>query len=581
MTDAPLNPSQVRWVVSTFTHVDGLLQGIERLVGPRASPFAQERSDITETEAALLRALVIRARDRMLAALDRLGIPRPEGRLSARWSIETTLRFIDISLLELDERSLRGYGPVSAGSATQVAMLAGDLRDVIAQGQSLLHPREGEGLRDRLAAVPGAVGAFLRAAEEVSRDHGLVEARHLIASAAERATAATVEVGVFGRVSAGKSSLINALIGAPVLPVGATPVTAVPLHVVHGDPGVTAQFLDGRTERLPLEQLAAFATEAGNPENRKGVESLRVATPLVPEGLALLDTPGVGSLSQSGPALAFASLPRCDLGVVLVPAGTPLSRDEIALVRGFRDAGIAAEVLLSKSDTLTPEERASSLEYIARELQRAVGTSAPPVQAVAVAGAGRPLFEAWRDRVLRPRIAERRMFADAALKRRLEALLQLLNLGLRSPGAAAAGTMDRQQARLEAAKEIAETVDALEASTAATVARAADAAASAWREHGDAVDAVRQVLRDHASSALATVRRIADRRATVAPDSGPEGGARMPPLFDPAFLDALPIDGPPSLLDRLAPRARARRRLAPLDQPLQSAFGTYAQRVRA
>jgi len=581
MNDAKLNPNQVRLVESTFTHVDELLQRIERLVGTRASAFAPERGDITDVEAALLRSMVLRARDRMLAALDRLGIPRPQAKLSARWSIETSLRFIDISLSELNERTLAGYGKVNPEAAAEVMVLAADLRGVMALGRGLLHPREGEALRDRLAAVPGAVGAFLRAAEQFSREHSIVEARPLIAAAADRATSATVDVGVFGRVSAGKSSLINALIGAPVLPVGATPVTAVPLYVVHGEPGVTARFLDGRTERLALEALVEFATESRNSENQKGVQSLRVASPLVPEGLALLDTPGVGSLSQSGPALAYASLPRCDLGVILVPAGSPLSRDEIALVTGFRDAGIAAEVLLSKSDLLSAEERESSLEYVTRELQRALGGSIPPVHAVAVTGDGRQLFEAWRDRVLQPRIEQRRARADEALRQRLEALLQVMNTGLGGRGSSETHILERQQATLDATKAIGLAADALEASARATLKLAAEAAVSAWRTEGDAADAVRQVLRNNASSALATMRQAADSAAPSPEVSASEGIARMPPLFDPSFLSALPVNSRPTLLDRLAPRARAQGKLATLARPLDDAYGTYAQRIRA
>lgn len=70
----------------------------------------------------------------------------------------------------------------------------------------------------------------------------------------------------------------------------------------------------------------------------------------VPAGLRFLDTPGIGSLSQSGPAQAFAWLPRCDLGVVLVAAGNPVGTDDLALLTGLTRAGITARVLLSKSD---------------------------------------------------------------------------------------------------------------------------------------------------------------------------------------------------------------------------------------
>jgi hypothetical protein len=50
--------------------------------------------------------------------------------------------------------------------------------------------------------------------------------RPLIPAAAERSGAGTIDIGIFGRFRSGKSSLINALVGAPLLPTGATPVTS-------------------------------------------------------------------------------------------------------------------------------------------------------------------------------------------------------------------------------------------------------------------------------------------------------------------------------------------------------------------
>ena len=79
-----LNPNQVRHVVATFVHIDSLLQAVERVTRPERSPFARERPDLPRDEARLLESFVALARARMLGALDRLGIPRPVPRISAR-----------------------------------------------------------------------------------------------------------------------------------------------------------------------------------------------------------------------------------------------------------------------------------------------------------------------------------------------------------------------------------------------------------------------------------------------------------------------------------------------------------------
>jgi hypothetical protein len=158
--------------------------------------------------------------------------------------------------------------------------------------------------------------------------------------------------------------------------VGATPVTAVPLRVSRGPHSVEARFRDGRSERVPLPALPDFATEEKNPRNARGVRSIEVTVPGAPAGLRLLDTPGVGSLALSGAAQAFAWLPRCDFGLVLVAAGTPLGRDEIALLTGLRHAGIDCGVLLSEADLLDPADRERARGYVASELGPVLGPDA-------------------------------------------------------------------------------------------------------------------------------------------------------------------------------------------------------------
>jgi GTP-binding protein EngB required for normal cell division len=577
-----LNPYQERRVASTFAHVDDLLQSVERLVHAQSTAFSREHPDISDGERRLLGSLVETARARMLEMLDHLGMPRPAAALSARWSIETALSFADIALSELNARTMEGYGKIDPESAAELGAVVSDLRDVVRRGRALLQPREGEQLRDRLTELAGPLGTILRAMEAFSAEHGLAEVRPLIAAAAERAAANAIEVGIFGRVSAGKSSLINALVGAPILPVGATPVTAVPLRVVHGTDERRVFFADGYEELVESSRLPDFATEAGNRDNTRGVTSIRIQTPLLPDGVALLDTPGVGSLSQSGPAQAFAWLPRCDLGIVLVAAGTPLGRDELALVSGLTHAGIAVQVLLSKSDLIPEAERESTVEYVRTEVERASGSRAIPIRAVSVVGSDARLLERWRDEQLTPLAAARRTVADAARARRVRSLLGAMNAAVTARPALDRVTVDLHRARLDAHREITAAADELEASARQAIAGAADAAAKAWHDGADAGAAVRQALLDAPMRTLQRARTAADQVVVgTGAETGDDTALRLPPLFDPPWLDAPPIAQAPGFFDRLSPRGAAGAQLGPLAKPLDDAYGTYAQRVRA
>jgi Dynamin family len=63
----------------------------------------------------------------------------------------------------------------------------------------------------------------------------LVEFRPAIEMIVSRLESPSYEIAVFGRVSSGKSSLLNQIVGVDALPVGVTPVTAVPTRILLGD----------------------------------------------------------------------------------------------------------------------------------------------------------------------------------------------------------------------------------------------------------------------------------------------------------------------------------------------------------
>ena len=579
---ARLNRDQARLITSVVWYVEQLLRDIERLARLQPSPFNRERSDLTSMEADLVVAFVETARDRLLSMLDHLHLARPRATQSARWAITTALRFIDSSLSEISMSSLRGYGEIDGTSGDEATAVAATLRTLVARGLDLLQPRDGAQLRERLARVAGPAGEVLRRAEAFSTARGLIEVRPLIAAAADRVEASTVDVGVFGRVSAGKSSLINALVRAPLLPVGATPVTAVPLRVVRGPPQVRVFLVDGREEVISPDRLHEFATESGNRDNARGVRSILVQTPDLGEGLALIDTPGVGSMSMSGPAQAFAWLPRCDLGLVLIAAGTPVGRDELALVTGLTQAGIAVEILVSKADLLSYDERQSALDYVRSEIEQSTSITEVAAWLVSVDPSERDLLEHWRREELIPLVVSRKRTAAAALARRLRALLEALNVAMQRQPALDRAAIDAQHVRLAASRSIDAIVNELQESAKTALALAASEAVVAWRARVDARAAVRHALLDAPSDALAQARAVADSVFSQHDHaSGEDAGRRLPPLFDPPFLDALPVAAQPRAVDRLFAPSAARRQLASLEAPLAEAYGVYANRLRA
>jgi GTP-binding protein EngB required for normal cell division len=138
-----------------------------------------------------------------------------------------------------------------------------------------------------------------------------------------------LRVAVVGQFKRGKSTLLNALLGVPLLPTGVTPVTAIPTFIKVG-PKTTARItFKGGKEPLLISAEAEIPTvlkehisEVENPRNQIGVESveLEVRSEFLDQGIVLVDTPGVteaevrylGKVQELIPKIFFA-LNKIDL----------------------------------------------------------------------------------------------------------------------------------------------------------------------------------------------------------------------------------------------------------------------------
>ena len=72
-------------------------------------------------------------------------------------------------------------------------------------------------------------------------------------------------VACVGQFKRGKSTLLNALVGEPVLPTGVVPVTAVVTVVRHGAAGARIRSVDRDWQDIRRSDVAAYVTEEQNP----------------------------------------------------------------------------------------------------------------------------------------------------------------------------------------------------------------------------------------------------------------------------------------------------------------------------
>lgn len=180
-----------------------------------------------------------------------------------------------------------------------------------------------------------------------------------------------------GAFSAGKSSLINALLGQQVMVVEVDPTTALPAYVLAGEQDAIYG-LNLHRLRVALSE-DEFASLTHDEKNLYGSEVSRSmsAAFVVRENfpwpnLAFLDTPGYSGQSQVGgrtdASIAAAQLNSAHVMVWVVNAkqGTLPETDIDFLAR--LDASIPKLVVLSRADQLNDRDRAAVVERIASTL---------------------------------------------------------------------------------------------------------------------------------------------------------------------------------------------------------------------
>jgi GTP-binding protein EngB required for normal cell division len=182
-----------------------------------------------------------------------------------------------------------------------------------------------------------------------------------------------IDVAVFGRFKAGKSSFLNHLTGRDALPIGVVPLTAVITRLRFG-PAERAmvKFLDGAVKDIPIGEIHRFVGENENPDNQKQVASVEVELPALRPfaPLQFVDTPGLGSAFAHNTEAALNWLPNVGAAIVAVSSDAPLSERDLALLDELRRHTPKIVVLLTKADLLTEAQRAEVLAFVREQCRR-------------------------------------------------------------------------------------------------------------------------------------------------------------------------------------------------------------------
>ncbi len=181
-----------------------------------------------------------------------------------------------------------------------------------------------------------------------------------LAARMERARASLVDpsihIVVAGEFKRGKSSLVNALLGATVCPVDDDVATAVPTYVRHAAEPRACLLLEGdppRRQEITMDDVRAHVLEAGRPlvsdERVIGVE-VGLPRQLLTGGLVVVDTPGVGGLGSAHAAASLAAISQADAVVFVTDASQELTRTELDFLRQAQQLCATVVCVITKAD---------------------------------------------------------------------------------------------------------------------------------------------------------------------------------------------------------------------------------------
>jgi small GTP-binding protein len=198
------------------------------------------------------------------------------------------------------------------------------------------------------------VRLLVESAEQIGKmvPDGPADRQRLI-DAADDLREAFLMVTIIGEFNSGKSTFVNALLGEPLLPMGITPTTNVIEVIRYAPTVVNKPTMRGDSVR-----------EWGHPNTGSA-------------GVAIVDTPGTGSVFKKHEDIAKSFLHRSDLVIFLISAKWAFAETERLYLELAKGYGKKIIVVVNQSDLLDPKELNEVKKFVQQQIDQLLNLRPP------------------------------------------------------------------------------------------------------------------------------------------------------------------------------------------------------------
>ncbi|GAA0380421.1 dynamin family protein [Bacillus horti] len=164
-----------------------------------------------------------------------------------------------------------------------------------------------------------------------------------------------LNIGFCGHFSAGKSTMINRLVGKPLLPASPIPTSANLVQIRFGEPRAVIHMTDGEKLQIDVDQIEQWKSYCKNGQEVERVEIFD-SEPLLEGGLQLLDTPGIDSTDDAHQEATEAALHLADIVFFVTDYNHVQSEMNFEFIRTLKEKGKTLVFIINQVDKHREEE---------------------------------------------------------------------------------------------------------------------------------------------------------------------------------------------------------------------------------